>query len=603
MALGIAATTALFSVVYSVLLKPLGYPDADRVVAIRTTWASKDKTTPRITGGDFMDLRSSVKHFAALSRYSGGQIGVRVGDHARFADTFEADTDFFRALGVQPVAGRLPGAQDAARASVLSESFARANFGAVTSALGQFVIVDNKPYTVIGVVRDALAYPEKAQVWIMGPPEPDNQNRTAFNYRAIGRLNPAVTLAQAQAELSVLAQRSASTHPDSNAGKSFSVVSLQNELGAPVRQTLLFLFAAAGLLLLISCANVANLMLARAAARTREIAVRVSLGSGIGHIIQLLLAEGAALGIAAAALGCLTAYAAVRALLPFIPETLPHAASSLNVEPPVLLFAIVVSALTVLACSLFPAVSSKSVNLAELLNQAPTRGFVGGRATRTRDFIVVAQVALCCTLCTGAVLLSRTLLKIMETPMGFRSEGILVMYADAPAYEMPQYLQAIHTFESALNEIRSLRGVQSAAAVMGLPTGQYGSNGSYLVEGVHIQPGQDPFKMNWPGDLPYATFALASPSYFQTVGVRLLAGRDFSDRDQYGAPFTAIVSESLARQSFGSANPIGRRIYCGLDSPNPMTIVGVVSDVRQDSPSSRREPRLHAVPAAPVPCE
>jgi predicted permease len=154
-------------------------------------------------------------------------------------------------------------------------------------------------------------------------------------------------------------------------------------------------------------------------------------------------------------------------------------------------------------------------------------------------------------------------------------------------------MQAIRTFETALAKIREIPGVQSAAAVMGLPTGHYGSNGSYLVEGVNIKIGQDPFKMNWPHDVPGAVFALASPHYFETVGINLLAGRDFTQRDQYDAPFSAIISQSLARQSFGTSNPIGRRIYCGLDSPKPMTIVGVVSDVRQDSPASKPDPEIY----------
>jgi putative ABC transport system permease protein len=196
-------------------------------------------------------------------------------------------------------------------------------------------------------------------------------------------------------------------------------------------------------------------------------------------------------------------------------------------------------------------------------------------------------------LSVGAVMLSRTLLALVHAPLGYLTDGILVMYADAPAFQMPQYLEAIRTFEAALDEIRHITGVHSAAAVMGLPTGRYGSSGTYLVEGEHIQPGQDPFRSNWSRDLPEATFALASPQYFKTVGIPLLAGRDFTLRDQYTAPFTAIISRSLARQSFGSSNPIGRRIYCGLDSPKAMTIVGVVGDVKQKSPASKPEPEIY----------
>ncbi|MGC2660041.1 MAG: ABC transporter permease [Bryobacteraceae bacterium] len=592
MALGIAVTTALFSLLYAALIQPLAFPDSGRVVAINTYWTAKGHSTSRMTGGDFVDLRAALKSFDAIATYHGGEMGVRVRDHARFAQTFEVSPEFFRVLGVKASVGRLPGKQDANRAAVLSESFARANFSDAAAALGEQVIFDNKPYQVVALLPQALSFPEKADVWISGPVDPANQSRTAFNYYGIGRLRSGVTLAQAQAELSTVGATLAKDHPDSNEGKSFRAVKLQDQLAAPVRATMLFLFGAAGLLLLISCANAANLMLARAAARMRETAIRFSLGAGAGHIVQVLLAEGVVLGTAAAILGFLLSHALVRALLPLLPANLPHAADAVHIHLPVLLFAAAVSGITALICSLVPAFSVRRVSVAALLSRSGSRGFAGG-AMRSRNMIVVAQIALCCTLCVAAALLSKTLITLIDTPLGFRSEGVLVMYADAPAYQLAEYLRAIRTFEAALEEIRSIPSVQSAAVAMGLPTGQYGSNGSYLVEGVHIQAGQDLSKMVFPPNLPEANFALASPKYFQTVGIRLIAGRDFNERDQYDAPFTAIVSESLVRQSFGSKDPIGQRIYCGLDSPKPMTIVGVVSDVRQNSPASNWEPELY----------
>ncbi|HEX4809280.1 MAG TPA: ABC transporter permease [Bryobacteraceae bacterium] len=591
MALGIAVTTALFSLMYAALLQPLAFPDADRVVAINTSWPTKGKTIPRMTGGDYLDLRSALKSFEAIALYGGGENGVRTGDHTRFAQTFEIGPEFFRVLGVTPAAGRLPGKQDANRAAVLTVSFARATFGDAGRAIGQDVIVNNKPYDVIAVLPDQLSFPEKAEVWITGPVDPDNQNRSSFNYHSVGRVRPGISLRQAEAELSTVAARLAIDHPDSNEGKTFRAIRLQEQLAAPVRSTMLFLFGAAGLLLLISCANAANLMLARASARTRETAIRVSLGSGVGRIVRILLAEGVALGGGAAILGLALAYALTRAMLPLLPANLPHAAEAVHIHGAVLLFAVAVSCMTAVICSLVPAASLQKVNLADVLKQS-ARGFVSG-GMRSRNLIVVAQIALCCILCVGAALLSRTLVALINTPLGFRSDRILVMYANAPAFQLPEYMRAIRTFETALGDIRNIAGVESAATVMGLPTGQYGSNGSYLVEGVHIQAGQDPLKMSWPRDLPWALFTLSSPQYFRTGGIRLLAGRDFTDRDQYDAPFAAIVSESLARQSFGSADPIGRRIYCGLDSPKPMTIVGVVSDVRQDSPASSLQPEIY----------
>jgi putative ABC transport system permease protein len=592
MALGIGATSALFSVVDAVILQPLAFPHPERIVALNTSWPAKDKQIPRLTGGDVVDLRSALHSFSALSFYGGGQMGVRLRDEARFADTFQVDPAFFHALHVTAAAGRLPQQADEGHTAVLTKSFASANWGDSAKALGQTVMVDNKPYRVIGLLEDKLAFPEKAEVWITGSSTPDNLNRTAYNYRAIASFQPGVTLAQGQAELSTVGTRLAAAYPDSNQGKTFRAEPLQDQLTAPVRTTLLFLLGAAGLLLLISCANVANLMLARAAGRTREIAIRASLGSSAVRIIWLLLAESAVLGIAASAVGLFLAYLAVRLFFPLIPASVPHAADALHLNASVLLFAVTVSCLTVMACSLIPALHLRELDLAVVLKQSAGHALAGG-ASRSRQLIVVAQIAVCCILCVGAALLARSLLALLHTPTGYRSEGILIMHADAPAFELPEYLQAIRTFGTALDEIQHIPGVQSAAAVMGLPTGRYGSNGNYMVEGAQIRAGQDPTKMNWPQDLPWALFSLASPRYFSTIGIRLVDGRDFTARDQYEAPFTAIISQSLARQSFGTANPIGRRIYCGLDSPKPMTIVGVVSDVRQDSPASKPDPELY----------
>lgn len=594
MALGIAAATALFTIVDAVLLQPLAFPDPGRVVAINTSWPLKDHTTNRITGGDFLDLRSQAHSFSSISYYNGGdtELGVRLRAMSRFAKASFTDSSFFHVLGVQPILGRLPDASDADRSAVVSESFARANWTDDAVALGQTVTVENKPYTIIGVLPAQLAFPEKGEVWITTTANPDNQNRTAFNYRAIARLRRDTTLRQAQAELTAIGTRLQQEHPDSNVGKVFRVRSLQEQLTASVSITIFFLFGAAGLLLLISCANVTNLMLARTAARMREIAVRISLGSSTRAIVKRLLAEGFILGLGATLVGFLLAYIGVRASLPLLPSSLPRIASVAKLHPTVVAFCAAVSCLTVLVCSLLPAIYVRRVDLAEVLKQTPGRTVAGG-AGRFRQGIVVAQIALCCMLCVSAALLGRTFVSLAHTPIGVQTSDVLVMYADAPAYRFPEYMNAIRTFQSALGSIRAIPGVRSAAAIMGLPTGRYGSNGSYLVEGVHVQAGQDITKMSWPQNLPEADFSVASPEYFKTVGIRLLSGRDFNNRDDYDAPFTAIISQALARQSFGSTNPLGRRIYCGLDSPKPMTIVGVVSDVRQGSPASAPGPEIY----------
>ncbi len=591
LALGIGAATAMFTVLDAVLLEPLAFPDAGRVVSINTRWPQKDHEIPRVTGGDFMDLRAQAKTFAAMSVYAGGEIGFRLRGGAQFGHVFFADPQFFTVLGASPAHGRLPRVEDAGHTAVVTAGFAAVNFGSAAGAIGKNVEVDNRTYELIGVVPDTLAFPEKAQLWITAAPDPQSRVRSAFNYHAIGRVRPNAGIDQAKAELGAIGARLAAAYHDDK-GKTFVPVSLRDQLAAPMRTTLYFLFGAVGLLLLIACANVANMMLARATSRSREIAVRVALGSSASRIVAWLMTESAVLAGAGALVGIAIAWLGLRAMAPLLPANLPHAPEAQRLHPEVLLFAIAIAMFAVFASGLVPAMQVMRLDINEALKHAAARGFVVG-AGRYRSALVIVEVALCCVLAVGAGLLFRTLLALGEAPLGYRTHGVLVMYADAPAYTLAQYLQAIRTFDQSLQQIRAIPGVRSAAAAMGLPAGKYGSDGNYLIEGKDVAPGQDIFKMQWPSNLPHATFALASPAYFLTMGIPLVRGRDFTERDQYEAPFTAVVSESLARQSFPGEDPIGRRIYCGLDSPKPMTIVGVVGDVRQDSPASRPEPEIY----------
>jgi len=582
LAFGIGAATAFFSVVDAILFQPLRSDTAGRIVAIQTAWPRKGQVTPRVSGGDFLDLRSSTRCFSALAVYNGGELGVQIGKGSRFARVFKADPSFFSVLNVPTVAGRLPNAadHDSAQTAVVTTSFAIANWG--DTKVGGALSVENRSYTVAGIINDGYAFPEGTQVWITGPINPENQNHTAFNYRAIARLKPGVSIAQAQAELSRIHEQD----------RGLWLLSLRDAVAGPARTTLLFLFAATALLLLIACANAANLMLARTAQRNHEIAVRISLGSSVRQLFRLIALESLMLTGMATVMGIVIAYAALHAIYPLLPASLPRSAEVLHMHPAVLTFAFLACCFTVLACSIVPLFYLRGVEFADLLKQYSAR-FVGG-SRRTRHITVAAQVALSCVLCVGAVLLSRSLIALNDARLGFNPSNVTVMYADAPAFQLAEYMRAIQTYEALIGTVERIPGVGSAAAIMGLPTGRYGSNGYYWVEGVHIQPGEDLFKTNWTGRaLPYANFAVTTGGYFKTVGIPLLAGRDFSEHDRYDGPFTAIISKSLAQHSFGPANPIGRRLYCGLDSPKPMTIIGVVGDVRQDSPASPMEPAIY----------
>jgi putative ABC transport system permease protein len=351
-----------------------------------------------------------------------------------------------------------------------------------------------------------------------------------------------------------------------------------------MRTTLYFMMGAVSLVLLIACANVANLLQARATARQREIAVRAALGATRGGIVRQLLVESGVIGLAGATVELLLAFIGTRVLTHTAAEQvgLPRL-EDIQVNWTVFLFAMVVSLFASFLFGLSPAWQAPRVNLSDTLKRAG-RGLAGS-SNYLRNALVVAQVALSFALAVGAGLLFRSFLALNTVDLGYRTQGMLVMYAHDPAKTLDQYLAAGRTLQNAVEQMKQIPGVTSAAATMGLPTGEYGSNGGYVVDGqdfdAHIQ------------NRAQADFSLASPGYFATMGIPLQRGRDFSGGDSYDHPFAAIISESLARQSFPGQDPIGHTIECGLDEPKWMIIVGVVADVRQESSALSPGPTLY----------
>jgi putative ABC transport system permease protein len=585
LALGIGANTAIFSIINAVLLSPLRYPEADRIVAVSTYSKQTGHPVARLTGGDFVDIRDDGQAFEAISCYFGGEMGVQVHGRAEFSGAFFVNPDFFRIFAVQPAYGRVIENADLDRsAAVVSLPFAERNFGSGVNALSQLVSVDNRSYQIAGVLPAGFQFPNRAAVWVLAPATPENLNRTAYNYPTVAKLKPGITLDGANSHLETIGARLASALPDSNRNKSFVATSLRDQLVGPVRTTLYFLMGAVALVLLIACTNVADLMLARATARSREMAVRAALGAGRWHIVRPLLAESAVLAIAGAAIGLLSAQFGIEFLLRIAPD-LPRL-DEVRINAPVLAFVTGVSLLAILVFGLVPAFQAARVDPQQALQQGGSRGLLGGRSPRLRNTLVVAQIALSFVLAIGAGLLLRSFSALTNVPLGYRTDGILVMYAHTPARSLPEHLAVGRSFENLLGQLATIPGVTSVAAAMGLPTGQYSSDGSYAVEGKQIfAPGQK---------LPHAGFRLASPGYFRTMGIPLSRGRDFSAGDLYATTPVAIISEALARDSFPNQDPIGQRLQCGLDSVGKwMTIVGVVGDVRQNSPASSPEPELY----------
>jgi predicted permease len=577
LALGIGANTAIFTVVQSVLLAPLPYADANRIMALDTHWLDSGRTHTRVTGPDAVDVRKQTHSLETVSLYAGGEQGVQLRDHAVFTTVTAVDANFARVFGLAPMAGRVFAATETDHAALVGERFAQDNFGSTQAAIGQTVNFENMPMQITGVLPSAFNFPDKTQVWVAYPFHPETENRTAFNYKAVAKLRAGVSLAAARSELDAISRRLTAAYPQANKNKQMTVVPLQEELTGNARPMLLLLLAAVGVILLIACVNVTHLELARSIERQRELAVRTALGSSRWQTGRLVIAESLLVSMIGGALGVLLAGPVVQVLVAMAPAGLPRAAE-IHLNGWVLAFTLGLSLLVTVASSLIPARTASRVDPAEAMKQDSSRGMAGHGASTLRNGLVVAEIAATFVLAVGAGLLLRTLVTLTTRDLGFQTGRMLVVDADAPAHTKEDALKVIQQYDVLFPKLEALPGVEHAAAIMGLPMGTMGSNGYYNVRGgLPVDP-------NHPAQ---SDFSVASAGYFRTMGIPMKAGRDFSSQDNYDGQFVAIISESLAKQSFGDANPIGKTIQCGLDSDKWMTVVGVVGDVRQDSPAAK----------------
>jgi predicted permease len=573
-ALGVGATTAIFSVVNGVLLQPLPYPGAERIVSLVTRQSDTGRITPRLTGGDLLDIRAGASGLEADAFYWGAEVGVRGGGRAQLAHVSFVTPRFFDVLRVPALAGRTFLEGDVDRAAVVTAGFASDRLGGVRGAIGQRLDIDGTSYEVVGLIPRDFRFPAQSEVWVAMSPQPENLRRSAYNYTTVARVRADSSLGDVNTQLSTIADRLRRSVSDFGGSKTFAAVPLRDRLVGPVQSTVYLLAAAVGLLLLIACANVANLLLARATARSREIALRAALGASRWRIVRQLTVESLLLGLAGGALGLAFAIAGTSLLVRLAPPNLPRI-TEVRVDTTVLLFGLAASALSSLVFGLAPAWQASRIDLRDRLVQGG-RGTTGG-PERLRRAIAITEIALAVVLATGAGLLFRSFIALNAVDMGFRTPGLLVMQTHVPAADLDALRGAVRRIDRVLAEIATVPGVASAAATYGLPMSPIGSNGMYAVEGKHVfAPGQM--------RLPQANFRVTTPGYFKAMGIPIVRGRDFTTQDLENAPFVAVISESIAREVFAGEDPIGRRVQCGLDSLEPMTIVGVVGDIR-DSPA------------------
>jgi putative ABC transport system permease protein len=514
-------------------------------------------------------------------------VGSGASASAEFPMATAIASDFFECFGITPALGREFTADEvkvgSAGAAIISYGFAIRNFGEAQAALGKTLGIGGKAIAVVGVMPAGFRFPENTDVWItesiFGEETP---MRSAHNYRVIGRMKEGIDVAQAQAQMTAIGARLEEKYPDSNKTKSVAVTRLRDDMVSDYRLTLLLMLAAVGVVLLIVCANLANMLLARAVGRTREIAIRAAIGAGRGRIVRQLVTESVALALVGAFFGVILAHWGAKTLVALAPQDVPRL-SETGIDGSVLFFALGISLIASLVFGLAPALQVLRVDLNSALKQSVRRAGGGTLADRLRQGLVVAEIALSVIMVASAGLLVRSLIALQDVQLGITLERIVMAETSVPAIDLDSSKRGIRFYTQLLIDLRAMPGVRNAGGTTMVP-GYTSSNGSYFI---------DHLPANYEVTAPNAIFTVMTPGAFATMGIPLKSGRDFNDVDGYDAPFTAVINEALARRSFANEDPIGRVIFCGLDSDKGMKIVGVVGNVRQQGPTSEPEAEIY----------
>src|SRR5215207_5627965 len=573
LALGVGANTAIFSVVNAVLLRPLPYPGAERVVAFDGVNLSKGINKSNMSAPDFEDWKEQARSFEAMSLYTEGGSNLTGGTEPERVTTAWVGADFFRVIGVGAARGRALLPEDdrpgGSPAVVISHGLWQRRFGADPAAVGRRVELGGRSLEIVGVMPPDFDFPQRAQLW--GPLQLDvaKEPRDNRSYSVVGRLREGVPLETAQAELDAVAARLAQEYPVTNAGWGVDLDPLKDELVGRLKATLFMLLAGVGLLLLIACANVANLLLARASGRRREVALRLALGAGRWRIARQMLTESVLLSLAGGALGAALSVWLTDLLVALAPADTPRL-SEASADWRVLLFAAGASVLTGVAFGLAPALQASRYDLNESLKEGG-RGASGGRS-RARSALVVAEVALSLLLLAGAGLLVKSFARLQAVDPGFDAEGVLTMRVSLPGARYKEPARKAEFYAALMERVQALPGVESASATLSLPLG--GSN--YSVGRGFIREGRP----ETPEEADNAAYAVVTPDYFRALRIPLRAGRVFDERDDMESAKVVVINEAFARKAFAGEDALGQRIQIWRDEKFPREIVGVVGDTK-----------------------
>jgi putative ABC transport system permease protein len=590
LALGIGANTAIFSVINSVLLKPLPYREPDRIFQVLRRYPSGGSSTVSTTKFSFFHRHNQTFEGLAACDTFGVGINLLTGDEAHYVGGLRVSADFFPVLGINPMLGRTLTAADdqpgSARVIVISHSLWKRVFQGERQIVGQTVSLGGEGHTVVGVMPPGFRTKPSAELWMPLRAVFDAASKSN-DYMMLGRIKAGVTPEQAQADMDRVLTLMRKDYPDHVGDNEMTaVVRYKDRLVGDTRQPLLLLLGAVGFVLLIACANVANLLLSRAAARSREMSVRAALGAGRFRLARQLLTESLLLAGAGAALGLLLAHFGLKSLLALVPDGLPRA-SEIETDPLALLFTLGIAAAAGILFGLAPAFSASRLNLTNALREGGGRTSGGASTARLRNLLVISEIALSLVLLIGAALLIRTFANLRNENLGFDPRNVLTLRFSMSG---PHYLTTAATekfFRQVFERLRQIPGVESAAYVTALPI-EFSPDLPFHIEGRRANA------------LGSAIYKHITPDFFHTMTVPLRQGRQLEERDSEDAPGVVIINESLARQFFPNESPIGQRITIGGNTgpdfaDRPREIIGVVGDLREESVD------LPAAPAAYIP--
>ncbi|HWZ29915.1 MAG TPA: ABC transporter permease [Bryobacteraceae bacterium] len=603
LALGIGASTAIFSVVDAILLRALPYPNAEKIVRV---WEQSPKGhRMNLANLNFDDFQTQNDTFANLAVYGYGPSSISGGSEPVRVDVATVSSGFFKTLGVEPSRGRAFAPEEqrlhGTPAAIVSSSYWQRYLGGGADLSKFHLRMEGAVYSVVGVMPESFDFPPGVAAWIPRERYPESPSRTGHNWRGIGRVRDGISVAQAHANLSAIARRIKEQYGKDVDLIDAVVVSLADATVGDVRTALLTLLGAVGLLLLVACANVAGLLLARTSARRKELAVRAALGAGRGRLIQQFLAESFSLSLAGGVLGILIATWAVRVLPAILPANLPRQ-QDVAINTSVLLFALAAILVVAVSLGLFSAWRAAAGDLLEALT-AGSRSYTGTAASqRFRGFLVIGEIATTLVILIGAGLLGRSFLHLISTNPGFSEQNLITMEFPIQtsqwqaASDQAVLVRQVHLVQDLMTRLRTIPGVESVglAGAMPVAAGDDLAEGDFLI----LNDGRPPADIREFGrmhrnasQVGHALYCVASEAYFRAMGIPIVRGRMFGDQDDWNSLHVAVISETLARQRWPNQDPIGQVIEFGNMDGNlkPLTVVGIAGDVRArglDSPPS-----------------